>query len=338
MVPTTGFEPVNLYGADLESDAFGRSATSAVVIPHIGEMIKGLWKGRDLSPRVNGIKCVLVLTDDRPGNLDQLGKAAQNTHADQFLHTFLRIDGISELPIATTPVTTPGTEGEPMEFFIDEIHEIFENRVCEFLVAYFYDDISRLSIVNKTLSVRNERFYSKGLSSLDLGLVTGIERRDRITCMKIPMCDLMSAEVLDNFEAIPLDAHLDGTANLTDGDTGTDELRNSVPGTFGRLDKFLVSIGTYLDGSSGVSDVSVKEPTAVHLDDIADTEAGLIIRGWGVVSSDLVYTEVAGKCKTTAMITDISFDLLCDVEQFRTRFAKAKAEFPSFGGHTARFT
>ena len=33
MVPSTGFEPVNLYGADLESDAFGRSATTAVIPP-----------------------------------------------------------------------------------------------------------------------------------------------------------------------------------------------------------------------------------------------------------------------------------------------------------------
>ena len=33
MVPSTGFEPVNLYGADLESDAFGRSATTALGLP-----------------------------------------------------------------------------------------------------------------------------------------------------------------------------------------------------------------------------------------------------------------------------------------------------------------
>lgn len=76
MVPTTGFEPVNLYGADLESDAFGRSATSAFTLPRMGEIIKGLWKGGDFGPRPDGIECILMLGDDCSRGFHQLGKTA----------------------------------------------------------------------------------------------------------------------------------------------------------------------------------------------------------------------------------------------------------------------
>ena len=33
MVPSTGFEPVNLYGADLESDAFGQLGYIGLLFP-----------------------------------------------------------------------------------------------------------------------------------------------------------------------------------------------------------------------------------------------------------------------------------------------------------------
>ena len=75
MVPSTGFEPVNLYGADLESDAFGRSATTAV-FPPSGGLYFSLWESGDLCPLADGVESVLVLGHDGAGDLHKLREAA----------------------------------------------------------------------------------------------------------------------------------------------------------------------------------------------------------------------------------------------------------------------
>lgn len=133
--------------------------------------------------------------------------------------------------------------------------------------------------------------------------------------MEVVLDDLVSAEVADGDETVTCHAHLDSTTYVTEGYTVTDELSNGVAGTFGGLDEVGVYGSAYFDGSSRIADVSVQFSTAIDLDHITPGEHAVIVATRSVVCGDLVDTYVTGEGETASMVTDVTLDLLCDIEE-----------------------